>query len=156
MTRRDFFKGVGTFGIVVLGARVIATPAYAAPVSPNAFTGAQSLKWATTGAKDAVESDKITLVVPEIAENGAVVPVKVDVNHPMEPNNYVTSISVIAEKNGNSRCAKVNLTPANGEASFATRVKLGTSQNIIAVATLSDGTSIKTHKSVKVTIGGCG
>ena len=48
------------------------------------------------------------------------------------------------------------LTPANGKGYFATRVKLGSTQEIVALVELSDGTFIKTAKSVKVTIGGCG
>lgn len=154
MTRRSFFKGIGTFGFVLLGAKMVATPLYAAPVSPNAFSADQSLKWASNTSP--VKSDKINLIVPEIAENGAVVPVKVEVDHPMTKDNYVKAITVIAEKNANSRCAKVTLTPANAKAYFATRVKLGKSQNIIAVATMSDGSAITTSKRVKVTIGGCG
>ena len=111
---------------------------------------------AMTGGKTAKESDKIKLTVPEIAENGAVVPVKVEVDHPMEAGNYVKSIHVIASQNSNVRCADVMLTPANGKGYFATRIKLGKSQDVIALVGLSNGEYITTKKPVKVTIGGCG
>ena len=109
-----------------------------------------------TGGKGAKESDKIKLIVPEIAENGAVVPIKVEVDHPMEEANYVKAIHIIATKNGNVRCADVMLTPANDKGYFATRIKLGTSQDVMALVALSNGDFIKVQKPVKVTIGGCG
>ncbi len=109
-----------------------------------------------TNKKEAKDSDKIKLTVPEIAENGAVVPVKVKVDHPMEETNYVKAIHILNTKNGNARCADVNLTPINGKGYFSTRVKLGGTQEIVALVELSDGSFIKTAKSVKVTIGGCG
>ncbi len=111
---------------------------------------------AITGGKEVKESDKIKLTVPEIAENGAVVPVKVQVDHPMEENNYVKAIHVLSTKNGNVRCVDVMLTPANAKGYFATRIKLGGTQEVVGLAELSDGTFIKAAKSVKVTIGGCG
>jgi len=126
-----------------------------APKSPNALTIDAAID-AITGGKGAKDSDKVQLTVPEIAENGAVVPVKVHVDHPMEENNYVKAIHVLAAKNGNSRCVDVMLTPANGKAYFATRIKLGGTQEVVGLAELSDGSFIKAAKSVKVTIGGCG
>ncbi|SFV58051.1 Sulfur oxidation protein SoxY [hydrothermal vent metagenome] len=109
-----------------------------------------------TGKKEVKDSDKIKLTVPEIAENGAVVPVKVEVDYPMEEKNYVKAIHILNTKNGNARCADVNLTPLNGRGYFSTRIKLGGTQEVVALVELSDGSFIKTAKSVKVTIGGCG
>jgi len=111
---------------------------------------------AITGGKELKDSDKVKLTVPEIAENGAVVPVKVEIDHPMEENNYVKAIHVLSTKNGNVRCVDVMLTPANAKGYFATRIKLSSTQEVVGLAELSDGTFIKAGKSVKVTIGGCG
>ncbi len=137
----------------------ISTPAILsakeAPKSPNAMDIKTALD-TVTGGKGAKDSDKIKLTVPEIAENGAVVPVKVLVDHPMEEGNYVKAIHVFATQNANVRCADVNLTPMNGKGYFATRVKLAKSQDVMALVELSDGTFIKVQKPVKVTIGGCG
>jgi sulfur-oxidizing protein SoxY len=96
------------------------------------------------------------LTAPEIAENGAVVPIKIEVDHPMEEKNYVKAIHVLNKGNGNARCADVMLTPANAKGYFSTRVKLSKTQEVVALVALSDGTFIQTAKSVKVTIGGCG
>lgn len=160
MERRKFIQSMFAASAVAATVTPVALMAEeevkeAAPKGPNALPVDAAID-AITGGKGAKESDKIELTVPEIAENGAVVPVKVNVDHPMEENNYVKAIHVLAAKNGNSRCADVMLTPANGKAYFATRIKLSATQEVIAVAQLSDGTFIKAGKSVKVTIGGCG
>ena len=98
----------------------------------------------------------ISLKAPEIAENGAVVPIKVEVKSPMTSKDYVKEIHVLATRNGNVRCISVNLTPENGKALFGTRIKLSGTQDILAIAKMSDGTFISASQNVKVTIGGCG
>ncbi len=156
MKRRNFLKGVAAAApLAVMSAPMVLNAKDAKPKGANAM----DYKTATdtiTGGKGAKDSAKVKLTVPEIAENGAVVPVKVEVDHPMEEGNFVKSIHVIASKNTNVRCADVMLTPANGKGYFATRVKLGKSQDVVALVGLSDGSYIKTQKPVKVTIGGCG
>ena len=127
----------------------------AAKKGPNDMSFDEAVKTITDG-KGAKESDKIKLTAPEIAENGAVVPVKVEIDHPMTEKNSVKAIHILNTGNGNSRCADIMLTPANEVAYFATRVKLSKTQEVVAVVALSDGTFIKAQKSVKVTIGGCG
>ena len=156
MERRNFIKSI------------CAASAVAATITPSALLakdekpkGGNILAYAAaveaiTGGKAVADSDKVKLTVPEIAENGAVVPVKVEVDNPMEENNYVKAIHVLSTKNGNSRCADVMLTPLNGKGYFATRVKLSGTQDVVALVELSNGTFMKSAKSVKVTIGGCG
>ncbi|KYJ85497.1 thiosulfate oxidation carrier protein SoxY [Sulfurovum riftiae] len=157
MKRRNFIKSMMAVSAVAVTpvALMAKDEAKAKKKGPNDLTFEAAVK-AITGGKEVKESDKIKLTVPEIAENGAVVPVKVEVDHPMEEANYVKAIHVLNTKNGNARCADVMLTPANGRGYFATRVKLGSTQEVVALVELSDGTFIKTGKSVKVTIGGCG
>ncbi len=122
---------------------------------PNDLSYEDALKAITDG-KEVKDSGKVKLTVPEIAENGAVVPVKVAVESPMTDKEHVKAIHILNTKNSNSRCIDVMLTPKNAEAKFASRVKLSESQDVVAIAALSDGTFIKAAKSVKVTIGGCG
>jgi sulfur-oxidizing protein SoxY len=158
MQRRKFLKGFAGASAV---ATIVTVPsllsAKDAPkiVSPNKMDVDTAMKAVIGGAK-VTDSDKVTLTVPEIAENGAVVPVKVNVDHPMTKDSYVKSIHILAAKNQNSRCADVILSPTNGKGYFATRIKLGQSQDVIALVGLSDGTYLKAAKGVKVTIGGCG
>jgi len=155
MLRRTFIKWAG----LSLAATALAPSMMSA--AEKKIVGANAMKYEdamqqATGGKTAAESSKIKLTAPEIAENGAVVPVKVEIKSPMTAKEYVKKIHVFAAKNSNARCATIELTPANGEAYFATRLKLGGTQDVVAVAELSDGTFILAKQSVKVTIGGCG
>jgi len=157
MQRRDFFKKLG---VVAAATAVAPAMSYAAdakkkPQGPNAFSYKQAVD-VVTGGKPVKTSSKIQMKVPEIAENGAVVPVTVTVDSPMTDADYVKAIHVFAAKNGNARCVDVNLTPANGKAMFATRIKLGQTQEVVALVELSDGTFLTAAQRVKVTIGGCG
>ena len=154
MQRREFFKTLGT--VAAVAAVVTPTMSFAdAPVSANKMSYDDALN-AITGGKTPKESSAIKLKAPEIAENGAVVPVTVEVDSPMTDADYVKSIHVIAGKNANARCVDVHLTPANGKAMFATRVKLGGTQKIATIVALSNGEFLIASQSVKVTIGGCG
>ena len=130
-------------------------PRKATKKGPNDMTFDEAVKAITEG-KEVKDSDKIKLTVPEIAENGAVVPVKVNVDYPMTEKESVTAIHILNTANSNARCADVMLTPANDKAYFATRIKLSKTQEVVALVALSDGTFIKAGKSIKVTIGGCG
>ncbi len=130
-------------------------PEKASKKGPNDMPFDEAVK-VITGGKEVKESDKIKLKAPEIAENGAVVPIKVEVDYPMTEKEYVKEIHILNTANGNARCADVMLTPANEVGYFSTRVKLSKTQDIVALVGLSDGTFIKASASIKVTIGGCG
>jgi sulfur-oxidizing protein SoxY len=108
-----------------------------------------------TGGKVA-EKGKISIDLPEIAENGNTVPLSIVVNSPMEPNNYVSDILVLADGNPRPGVAHFRLTPMAGRAEAATRIRLASTQDIIVVAKTSDGKFFTDQKQVKVTIGGCG
>ena len=108
-----------------------------------------------TGGK-AAEKGKIAIDLPEIAENGNTVPLSIVVDSPMEPNNYVSDILVLADGNPRPGVAAFRLTPIAGRAEAATRIRLASTQNIIVVAKTSDGKFFTERKQVKVTIGGCG
>jgi len=154
MQRRNFLKNMGT---VLAVSAVIPAVSFAssAPKNPNKMSYKTALD-AITGGKTPQKSSKVKLKVPEIAENGAVVPVTVNVESPMTSSDYVKAIHILTGKNGNARTIDVHLTPANGKAMFSTRIKLGGTQNVTAVIELSNGEFLIASQSVKVTIGGCG
>jgi len=108
-----------------------------------------------TGGKTA-EKGKISIELPEIAENGNTVPLSVTVDAPMTADNYVSEILIIADGNPNPGVATFHLSPLAGKAEASTRIRLATTQNIIAVAKTSKGEFFTNQKLVKVTIGGCG
>lgn len=99
---------------------------------------------------------KIKLDVPEIAENGLVVPVNVEVESPMTEADYVKAVHIYADGNPQPGIVSYSFTPACGKASAATRMRLAQTQNIICVAEMSNGSLHMAKANVKVTIGGCG
>ncbi|MEP7030729.1 MAG: thiosulfate oxidation carrier protein SoxY [Pseudolabrys sp.] len=108
-----------------------------------------------TGGKTAV-AGKVLIELPEIAENGNTVPLAITVDAPMTADNYISTILVVAEGNPLPSVATFHLTPMSGKAEASTRIRLATTQNIIAVAKTSKGEFLTGQKLVKVTIGGCG
>jgi sulfur-oxidizing protein SoxY len=102
------------------------------------------------------EQGKISIELPEIAENGNTVPLSVSVDAPMTADNYVSEIMVVSEGNPNPGVATFQLTPMSGKAQVATRIRLAATQNIVVVAKTSTGQFFTGQKLVKVTIGGCG
>ena len=96
------------------------------------------------------ENKGVTLTAPDIAENGAVVPVACACALP-----DVRRLVLLVEKNPNTLAAVFEINEAL-EPSFATRVKLAQSSNVYAVALMADGTAWFAQKEVKVTLGGCG
>lgn len=99
---------------------------------------------------------KIKLDVPEIAENGLVVPVNVEVESPMTEADYVKAVHIYADGNPQPGIVSYSFTPACGKASAATRMRLAQTQNIVCVAEMSNGSLHMAKANVKVTIGGCG
>ena len=108
-----------------------------------------------TGGKTA-EQGKITLELPEIAENGNTVPLSVSVDSPMSDADHVTEVLVLAEGNPRPGVATFHFSAMSGKAEASTRIRLATTQNIVAVAKTSTGKFYTASKLVKVTIGGCG
>jgi sulfur-oxidizing protein SoxY len=102
------------------------------------------------GGSAPVESKDVTITGPDIAENGAVVPLGVSSALP-----GVKRLMVLVEKNPNVLSAMFEVSDAV-DANFATRVKMGQSSNVYAVAMMGDGRVLFAQKEVKVTLGGCG
>lgn len=157
MQRRDFFKKLGIAAVASAAIpAIIPSVSFASETKSKNAMSAQAAIAVITGGKTATKSSKIKLKVPEIAENGAVVPVTVNVDSPMTDSDYVKAIHILTSKNFNARAIDVSLSPANGKAMFSTRIKLGGTQDVIALVELSNGEFITTSQNVKVTIGGCG
>ena len=102
------------------------------------------------GASAPTESKDVTLTAPDIAENGAVVPMAVASSLA-----GVKHLLVLVERNPSALVAKFDVTDAV-EANFSTRAKMGQTSDVYAVAITSDGRALYAKKEVKVTLGGCG
>lgn len=104
---------------------------------------------ALLGDAEAVSSDRITLKAPDIAENGAVVPIGVSTDI-----ENVESISILVAKNPSPLAASFDIT-ADAMADVSTRIKMGETSDVIALVK-AGGKAYTVSKEVKVTIGGCG
>lgn len=102
------------------------------------------------GANAPTESKDIAVQAPDIAENGAVVPIGATVAAA-----GARRVMLLVEKNPNVLAATFDLTDAV-DAAVQTRVKMGQSSDVYAVAQLADGKLIFNKREVKVTLGGCG
>jgi sulfur-oxidizing protein SoxY len=102
------------------------------------------------GASNIIESRDIAITAPDIAENGAVVPIAITSKIP-----NTQSISIVAEKNPFPLAATFDV--ANGAEPYASvRLKLGQTSNVRAIVKAADGRFYTAVKEVKVTVGGCG
>lgn len=144
--RQALAFGAGATMIMTLGhvPSALATPAES-DAEIAKFTGGKAL-----------EKGKITIDLPEIAENGNTVPLQITMDSPMTGNNTITEMLVVADGNPRPGVALFRFTPLSGKATAATRIRLQSTQNIIVVAKTGDGKFITDRKQVKVTIGGCG
>ena len=148
--RREFLMQAGVATAAFVLAPLLApTSAMAAPDQ----VAAEIKK--LLGDKQLIEG-KIKLDLPSIAENGLVVPLGFEVESPMTDKDYVKSVHLFAEGNPNPQIASFHFTPMSPKASAAIRIRLAQTQNVVAIAEMSNGEVYTARKEVKVTIGGCG
>lgn len=153
MQRRTFLKGslAGSSVAVAVGAGLLTPGAVMAAWPKKAFE-TESMETAMNdlfGSAQTQPSDDITIKAPDIAENGAVVPVSVTTGIA-----GIEEIAIIAEKNGTPLAANFKLA-SNAKGFVSTRIKMAKTSNVIAVVK-AGGKAYSARKEVKVTIGGCG
>lgn len=102
-----------------------------------------------------IQRGKVKLELPRLAESGNVVPVTVSVDSPMTERDYVKSVHLFAEKNNLPRILEVQLGPYNGKAVVSSRVRLAITQQVLAVAVLSDDTLWSAAAEIEVTVSSC-
>jgi sulfur-oxidizing protein SoxY len=152
-SRRKALKAGGGAGLLaLLAAAGVVRPgaALASDWNKAAFemkTVADALR--ALGAQSATTSEAILIKAPDIAENGAVVPIAVESRLPR-----TESITLLIEKNPQPLAASFDI-PAGTEANVSTRVKMGQSSDVYALVR-ADGRFYVAKKEVKITLGGCG
>ena len=150
LNRRTLLSHSAKVAALLAGAGLLPQQALAA-WNAGAFDGKTLADVAKAlGAGAPTESKDVTLTGPDIAENGAVVPVTVSTTLP-----GVKRLLVLVEKNPSVLAAIFEVSDAV-DANFATRVKMGQSSNVYAVAQMADGKMLFATKEIKVTLGGCG
>jgi sulfur-oxidizing protein SoxY len=149
MSRRQAL--VAGAGFAVLAGAGVAVPT-AARAAANGYE--DEIAAFTGGAEPTM--GRVALDVPEIAENGNTVPMAVVVESPMSEDDYVEAVLVLASENPNPGVATFHFSPKSGRAEANTRIRLMETQDVVAVAKMSDGSYYMDRKQVRVTIGGCG
>lgn len=156
MQRRNFLKGsIATSALLVAASAGVLVPKTVLAAWPKdafaqkSIADGMSKLYGSSAASD-VGEDKIKIKAPDIAENGAVVPVTVTV----KGIDKVENISIFAGNNATPLAASFQLSEGTLPV-VATRIKMGKTANIVAIAH-ANGKSYRAKKEVKITIGGCG
>jgi sulfur-oxidizing protein SoxY len=143
-TRRDVLATT----LALVGGAVFVRPAQATPEE-----SAEAVRAFTGGAP--VREGKLRFEIAPLVENGNTVPVAITVDSPMTAADHVQAIAIFNERNPQPQVAVFRLTPRNGRASVATRIRLATSQKLVAIARLSDGSHWSHTVDVTVTLAAC-
>lgn len=102
-----------------------------------------------------ISEGKVKLNVPPLVENGHLVPLNVSVDSPMTNADHVKAIHVLTERNPSPEMVTFRLGPRAGRASVATRVRMADTQNVVAIAELSDGSFWSGSAHLIVTLAAC-
>ena len=141
MKRRQFL--VGMAGSLALSGLAFAEDDWLDPLAAAVAKGAP------------VRKGKVKVELPQLADNGNSVPIRITVESPMTETDHVKSIHLYAERNPVSNMANFYLGPRAGRAEINSRVRLAGSQKVTAVAALSDGSFWYDTASIVVTLSAC-
>jgi sulfur-oxidizing protein SoxY len=142
MDRRFFLAGTAV---------IVLLPLSPASATPDAM--AEAIR-KVVGTATSTEG-RVKLDVPPLVENGSTVPLIVSVESPMTEADHVKAIHVFNEKNPQPHVFSARLGPRSGRAIVGTRIKLGDSQRIVAIAETSDGRFWSGGADVIVTLAAC-
>lgn len=138
--------------------RDVITATLACSVAPAAWSTPESMAAAVrafAGGAPVAPNQKVRLDISPLVENGNAVPVSVSVDHPVEGPDAVVAIALFNERNPQHDVGVFTLSPATGRAFVATRIRLATSQKLVALAKLADGRCWSHTVSVEVTLAAC-
>lgn len=143
--RRTFFKGAASAALVLVSG---------APLRADNHNDWQGWRDQLLAGRD-VSDGTITLDLPAVAENGAQVPLTVQLDSPMTADDHVTAIHIIATRNPAPQIGTFRLTPQMSRAEAMTRIRVAEEQEILVLAELSDGRVFQQTASIIVSVGGC-
>jgi sulfur-oxidizing protein SoxY len=147
-TRRSLITGGASLAASAGFLKLSLVPAQAKPASM-----AVAIEKILQGAKP--KPGRITIDLPPLVENGGTVPMGISVESPMTAADHVKAIHVFNEKNPQPQVISANFSPRSGRAELKTRVRLADTQNIVALAQMSDGSWFTADAHVIVTIAAC-
>ena len=152
LTRREGLRQTLRLGLYGVAAQL--WPSQAQDMaSGQLLSVAQMIEPLTQGAR--VVRQDVQLLAPVLADNGTLVPVTVQVQSPMTPQDHVTHIHLLSQRNPVTRMAVFHLGPWNGRAEVSTRLRLAGTQQVVALARLSNGEFRYGHMEIIVTESAC-
>jgi sulfur-oxidizing protein SoxY len=138
---------------VIVGAVGLAGAVWARTATANADELAAMIKQFAAGAP--VREGRVEFEIAPLVENGNTVPITVRVQSPMSEADHVKAIAIFNESNPQRDVANFFLGPRSGRATVSTRIRLATSQQLVAVAKMSDGSCWTKTVDVLVTLAAC-
>jgi sulfur-oxidizing protein SoxY len=148
LTRPGVSAAVLTRRALLAATAVLVTPARAAEPELAAAVRA----WAGNATP---RDGRVAIDVAPLVENGNAVPVTVRVQSPMSAADHVSEIALFNERNPQRDVLRAHLSPVNGRAEVSTRIRLATSQQLVALARMSDGSVWQQRVDVLVTLAAC-
>lgn len=144
--RRRMLACTGASAALFISASIVGRPAIAGDLEAAvaAFTGGK-----------VPQPGRVTLDIAQLVENGNVVPIAVSVDSPMTEADHVASIALFTDRNPQSEVAVFELGPRAPRARVATRIRLATSQQVLAIARMSDGSFWSQSSDVVVLLAAC-
>lgn len=136
--------GAGALAVLLQPWPAQAAPSAALQAAIERFTGGAPL-----------QTGRVTLAVDAVVENGNTVPVSVSVQSPMTAEQHVQRIAIFTELNPQPEVAVFHLGPASGRAQVGTRMRMASSQNVIAIAQMNDGSCWQHRVAVSVALAAC-
>jgi sulfur-oxidizing protein SoxY len=143
MKRRDVLAAGAGLAMLALVRPASATPEEMA-TAIAAFTGGAAPK-----------EGRVKFDIAQLIDNGNAVPVTIAVDSPMSAADHVSAIGIFNERNPQTDVALFTLGPRAGKAEVSTRIRLATSQRLVAVARMSDGSCWSQSVDVIVTLAAC-
>ncbi|KPF58192.1 sulfur oxidation protein SoxY [beta proteobacterium AAP51] len=145
-SRRDCLAAgsAGMLGVLLQPWAAHAAPSPALQAAIDRFAGGAPL-----------QTGRVTLAIDAVVENGNTVPVSVSVQSPMTAEDHVRRIGLFTELNPQPEVALFTLGPASGRAQVATRMRMASSQHVIALAQMSDGSVWQHRVAVVVALAAC-
>lgn len=99
---------------------------------------------------------RVSVDLPELAENGNIVPYKLDVESPMTAEDHITKLYLLSTQNPQAKVATFHFTLLSGKAAVTGRMRLAKTQDVVAIAETNKGEFLRGTRNIEVTIGGCG
>jgi sulfur-oxidizing protein SoxY len=165
-SRRDLILGTRAAGLLLWLAPVMLPSAIAEDTAPPRLASARPDQLSgQTSAEDTLRrllkgarpvDGKVNIELPEIAENGNVVPIAVTVDSPMTDVDFVKTVHIVSAGNPQPLIGSFHFSALSGRASVTTRMRLAKSQDLFVLVEHSTGRFVLAQRTVKVTIGGCG